>query len=69
MVREREFFWEEWEAWEGWEGWEGETHRRLWDKWDRWEQKKLLLVRQLNSLLYTNYLIIHHLHQSSLKTL
>ena len=32
-------------------------------------KKKLLLVRQLNSLLYTNYLIIHHLHQSSLKTL
>ena len=37
--------------------------------WDKWEQKKLPLVRQLNSLLYTNYLIIHHLHQSSLKTL
>ena len=33
------------------------------------EQKKLPLVRQLNFLLYTNYLIIHHLHQSSLKTL
>ena len=32
-------------------------------------KKKLLLVRQLNFLLYTNYLIIHHLHQSSLKTL
>ena len=31
--------------------------------------KKLPLVRQLNSSLYTNYLIIHHLHQSSLKTL
>ena len=49
-----------------------EPHRHLWDgwdKWDGWEQKKLPLVRQLNSLLYTNYLIIHHLHQSSLKTL
>ena len=33
------------------------------------EQKKLPLVRQLNFLLYTNYLIIHHLHQSNLKTL
>ena len=32
-------------------------------------KKKLPLVRQLNFLLYTNYLIIHHLHQSSLKTL
>ena len=39
------------------------------DKWDRWGQKKLPLVRQLNFLLYTNYLIIHHLHQSNLKTL
>ena len=33
------------------------------------DKKKLPYQRQLNSLLYTNYLIIHHLHQSSLKTL
>ncbi len=72
MVREMKIFWGKMGGLGrlgGLGGLGGETHWHLWDRWDKWEQKKLPLVRQLNFLLYTNYLIIHHLHQSTLKTL